>query len=164
MPLGPKSAARDGGAAVDDDHLAGHERARGRGEKDGGAGDLIRLADPSQRRRRRHRLQRVRVLPQGAGEVRAHEAGRDAVDADVVTAELDREIAGELEVRGLGDVVGPDHRRALRPPIEDTITTEPSLRSIIPGAAIWTSQWFASTLLSRIFRNWSSEMPPIGPK
>ena len=47
--------------------------------------------------------------PERAREIRSHEAGRDGVDPDVVRPELDREIAHELEVGGLGDAIGPDH-------------------------------------------------------
>ena len=50
-----------------------------------------------------------------------------------------------------------------KPPIDDTMMIEPSLRSIMPGAAIWISQLLAITLLSRILRNCSSVMPDIGP-
>ena len=58
------------------------------------------------------RLQRVGILPQRAGEIGPDQAGRDAVHAHPVRAELGGEVAGELEVGGLGDVVGADHRRA----------------------------------------------------
>ena len=40
---------------------------------------------------------------------------------------------------------------------------EPSLRAIICGTTMLTTQLLATMLLSRIFRNWSSEMPPSGP-
>ena len=50
-----------------------------------------------------------------------------------------------------------------RPPIDETITMAPSRRSIISGTTIEMSQWLAITLLSRIFRNWSSLMPASGP-
>ena len=40
---------------------------------------------------------------------------------------------------------------------------EPSFRSIICGTTIEINQLLATMLLSRIFRNWSSEMPPSGP-
>ena len=43
------------------------------------------------------------------------------------------------------------------------MTMAPSLRSIICGATNWTSQWLDRMLLSMILRNWSSEMPAIGP-
>ena len=33
----------------------------------------------------------------------------------------------------------------------------------ISGATMVISQWLAMTLLSRILRNWSSEIPAIGP-
>ena len=43
---------------------------------------------------------------------------------------------------------------------------DPSLRSIISGATIWISQWLATTLLSRILRNWlvgdAAHRPVIG--
>ncbi|MNN28586.1 hypothetical protein D3C81_1421640 [compost metagenome] len=40
-----------------------------------------------------------------------------------------------------------------RPPIDDTMMIEPSLRSIICGATIWISQWLEMTLLSSTLRN-----------
>ena len=46
----------------------------------------------------------------------------------------------------------------------DTMMIEPSLRSSICGATKPISQWLASTLFSRILRNWPSSMPAIGPK
>ena len=49
------------------------------------------------------------------------------------------------------------------PPIEDTMMMEPSLRAIICGTTIEISQLLATMLLSRIFLNWSSEMPASGP-
>jgi hypothetical protein len=51
----------------------------------------------------------------------------------------------------------------LRPPTELTRIIDPSLRSIIPGATIWISQWLETMLLSRILRNCSSLIPAIGP-
>ena len=55
--------------------------------------------------------------------------------------ELGGEVARELEIRRLGDVVGADHRRGLvSPPIELTMMIEPSLRSSISGATIEISQ------------------------
>src|SRR5205085_6578815 len=41
---------------------------------------------------------------------------------------------------------------------------EPSFLSSICGATKPISQWLASTLFSRILRNWPSSMPAIGPK
>ena len=58
------------------------------------------------------RAQTLRIVPQRLGEIGLDQAGRDAVHADAVLAELDREIAGELHVGSLRDVVGADHRRA----------------------------------------------------
>src|SRR5678816_3541784 len=41
---------------------------------------------------------------------------------------------------------------------------EPSFRASICGTTKPISQWLASTLFSRILRNWLSSMPAIGPK
>ena len=49
------------------------------------------------------------------------------------------------------------------PPTDETMMIDPSPRSSISGAAIEISQWLAMTLLSRILRNCSSEIPAIGP-
>ena len=59
-------------------------------------------------------LQRLRILPQCAGEVGSDQAGRNAIDADIVLSPFDREIARKLNVGGFGDVVGADHGRALQ--------------------------------------------------
>jgi len=50
-----------------------------------------------------------------------------------------------------------------RPPIELTMMTAPSFRSIISGTTMLMSQWLDTMLLSRILRNWSSAIPAIGP-
>src|SRR3954468_2044189 len=55
--------------AVDDYCLAGHEGRGGRGEEDGGAGDLAGLADPLHRRVHGNRRQRLRIFPQRLGEI-----------------------------------------------------------------------------------------------
>jgi hypothetical protein len=60
-------------------------------------------------------FQRLRILPQGTSEVGPDEPRGDAVDASVVLAELDGQDARELEVGGLRDVVGADHRRLIVP-------------------------------------------------
>ena len=44
-----------------------------------------------------------RVFPERAGKVCLDEAGGDAIDADIVGAKLNRIVAGELEVGGLGN-------------------------------------------------------------
>ena len=82
---------------------------------DRGAGDLVRLADPPQRRVARDGLQRVGILPQRLGEVGLDQPGRDAIDAHALRPEFGGKVARQLEVGGLGDVVGADHGRAGQP-------------------------------------------------
>ena len=59
----PRPSTGDGRAAVDDNGLPGHERTGLRGEINHGAGDFVGFADAPERRRRRDRLQRLRILP-----------------------------------------------------------------------------------------------------
>ena len=61
-------------------------------------------ADPPQRRR--NSFERLRILPKG---------GRDAIDPYVMPSHLDREVARELGIGGLQDIVGAD-ALPLKPP------------------------------------------------
>src|SRR6266404_1136107 len=97
------AAARDRHAAIGDDDLAGDKAGGRRGEEKGDAGDVLGLADAAERRRLQAALELRRILPERPGEVGLDQPGGDAVDADIVLAPLDREVAGELEIRRLGD-------------------------------------------------------------
>src|SRR3984957_10318087 len=93
-------------AAVDDDGLPSHIASRLRCQQNCGAGDLVRLADAAKRRLFVPSFEIVRIFPQRARKVGADEARSDAVDADIVRSKLDGKIAGELQIRGLGDAIG----------------------------------------------------------
>src|SRR3954447_4809568 len=93
------------GAAIDDERLAGDEVAVGRGEEGDGTDEILRPLHPLQRPRASGRLP---VLDQRVVGVllRERAAGRDAVDADIVLADLHRERLGEADDAGLaGDVM-----------------------------------------------------------
>ena len=109
-----RNLSGNGDAAVDHNGLAGYVAAGLRGQKEGGTGDLVRLADAAERRLRVSSLQILRIFPQRTREVGANEARRDAIDAHVVRTELDRKIARELHVRRLGDAISADHRAAAK--------------------------------------------------
>jgi hypothetical protein len=55
-------------------------------------------------------------------------------------AEFGGQIARQLEIGRLGNVIGADRVDALRPPTDETMTIEPSLRAIICGATKEISQ------------------------
>ncbi len=93
--------------------MSGEEGARLGRQHNGDAGDLVRFADPAQRRRRSPFLQVFRVLPQGAGEIGLDQARRDRIGADVMRSVLDGEHPGELHIRRLGDAIGAQGRAAL---------------------------------------------------
>ena len=101
-------------AAVDDDRLPGHE-GRGRARR----GRPPRRQSRAARRSAAAACASVtafsvsRILPERAGEIGPDQPRRDAVDAHLVRPELGGEVARELEVRRLGDVVGADHGRAV---------------------------------------------------
>src|SRR3546814_1936006 len=86
-------AALDGAAPVHDEALAGHIGTRLRCEEDGGASDLFRLPDPSERSYLLERCLCLGILPQRAGKIRANDTRRYRVDADIMATELDREVA-----------------------------------------------------------------------
>ena len=110
LPRGGEVSAADRHAAVGDQGLAGDEGAGLAGQQHRQAADVVGLAEAAQRRRRLARRAPLRILVQGAREVRRHQAGRDGVHADIVGPVLDREVARELHVGRLGDAVGADHR------------------------------------------------------
>ena len=154
-----------GNAAIDHDGLPGHETARRRGQEHGGARDLVRLADPPQRRVARPAPQVLRVLPQGAGKIGPHQAGRDAVGADAASA--------PTRPRCCAPAACPPPSRCRRrrasvlprsPAIDETTITDPPPRSAIPGSTMLHSQWLLRTLLPMIRSQASSGMPIDGPK
>ena len=81
------------------------------------AAPAISCGSPIRRSGRRsgHRLQRVGIFPQRFGEIGPHQPRRDAIDPHALGPELRRQIARQLEIGRLGDVVGADHRRAGQP-------------------------------------------------
>src|SRR5581483_5729822 len=92
------STTADGYPAIRDQDLAGDGPTGRGGQEDRRAGDVVGLADPAERRGLQRAGQALRILPQRAREIGAHQPGRDAVDRDVARPPLYREVAGELEI------------------------------------------------------------------
>ena len=67
-------------------------------QHDRSAGNLIRLADATQRRLFVSVFQHLRIIPKRARKIGADQARRDAIDPHVVRSELDGEIARQLQV------------------------------------------------------------------
>jgi hypothetical protein len=95
--------------------LAGHEPAGRCGQVHRGAGDFVRVADAAQRGLGVAGGQLLGVVPQGLGEIGLDQARGDAVDADVVRAQLAGQVARQLHVGGLADAVGADHGGPAQP-------------------------------------------------
>src|SRR6266513_1957656 len=110
--LRQRLAATDQTAAVHHQSLSGDEAAGARGEQHRRAGDIIRLPEAAQRIGAREGSGAPRIRPQRLGETGADDAGRDAVDADVVRTPFDRQIARQLHVGRLGAAVGTEQRAA----------------------------------------------------
>src|SRR5581483_9484399 len=112
--FGTGGTAADGSSAIDHQVLPGDVAAGRRAEKHHRAGHVVGLSEPAQGGDIFRPPGDLRVLPQRSGEVGLDETGRDTVDSDIVRAELDGEIAGELEISRLGDAVGTQKRRSLQ--------------------------------------------------
>ncbi len=97
--------SNDHGPAVHDHHLAGHVGARLGREKDSGAGNIFRIADATHGRTFFYACRHFGVLPQGPGEICLNQAWCDTVHPNIVRAELECVIAGQLEVGSLGNIV-----------------------------------------------------------
>ncbi len=106
----PRKAARPGAAVGSRVRAAraGEEGGGGGAEEGGGPGDVVGLADAADGGAGLDALEQGGVFPQGLREVGPDQAGGDAVDADAGGAELDGEVADELHVGGLRDVVGAE--------------------------------------------------------
>ena len=101
-PTAPTPAFKIGeksGDPLDDDRLAGHERAARPGQEHGSASDFIGFADATQGIHLDHLCVNLRVFPQSLGEISADQAGRDAIGANVLRPPLRAEIASERHVR-----------------------------------------------------------------
>src|SRR5439155_13677712 len=92
-------------AAVDDEHLARHERRFVRRQVQRGVRDLFRLADARDRLRRLQPGHVLLVLPEVAAEVGLDQPRRQGVDADAVRAELARPRARQHQEARLGEAV-----------------------------------------------------------
>jgi len=103
-------ALGDHRAAIDDDGLPGDKRAGPRRQQQRRAGDVDRLPEPAQRRRRFTRGAARGVFVKRAGEFGLDQTRRDAIDAHVMRSEFGGEVTRELEIGGLRNVVSADRR------------------------------------------------------
>src|SRR3989337_270372 len=83
------SRARDGLPAVDDEHLAGHERRRRRAQEHGGGRDLLGPAPPSHRDLREDLRLGLGVVALLLVHGRVDPAGSDGVHADTPRGPLE---------------------------------------------------------------------------
>jgi hypothetical protein len=93
---------------VDNEILSSREAAGFRCEIDRDTGDFFRFPNPAQGVMFSPTLEDFRVFPQRAREVGANETRRNGINAHIVRAVFDCEIAHELGVCGLGDTVGAE--------------------------------------------------------
>ena len=81
----------------------------------------------------------IRVFPQRPSKIGAHQARRDGIHANIVLAVFHRH--HQLQVSRLEMQYAPRTGLPRKPPILETMMIEPSLRSIISGSTMLTSQW-----------------------
>src|SRR6185312_12885994 len=93
-------------SAIHCQHLAGDVTGGWQAQEGDRGGDLLGLADASQRRAVEYLVQVIRVGQRGLRALGADVPGCDRVDADAVHRPLRRQVAGELVQRRLAHAVG----------------------------------------------------------
>ena len=129
-------------AAVDDQRMAVDVGGGGRGEEEGGAGDLRRIGPALGGAALALAFAGRRGDQLGVG-LGGEEAGRQGIRRDAGGAELGRQRARERRQPALGRDIGEAPGTARSATIEVTRISRPQRRSIMPGTTSLTRAWAA---------------------